>query len=498
MLRAQLPIRNTIVLRRISSIAFGSATRPPTKQPRPGHESTVHPLRAYFRPLATAVQSVLNDNSRTQLSPSMTIPTETFDTSSFELLQRVKVDYADIELTKWRSKKTGLTVVHVDYDAPIVKGYFVLATEIFDDSGCPHTLEHLVFMGSEQYPYKGVLDNLANRAFSQGTNAWTDTDHTAYTISTAGGQGFLQLLPVYVDHILYPRITDADFVTEVHHINSKAENAGVVYSEMQGRQNTAGDLMHHKMQTLFNPEGSAYRSETGGLMEALRVLKVDQIRDYHKSYYVPHNLCLIISGKLKTQELLHVLQTKVEPSILAHGPAGPKPPGWKRPFVETASSRQPNLKGVTRATVDFPEQDESAGEVGVSFQGPPPTEFTESKAMELLGLYLTDSPVSPLTKEYVETANPLCTYIYCDSEERATFTTQNIYFGSVPTDQLDELHGKVIKSLKKIVADGIDMERIRLVIKRDKLKLKSSLESSGGDVFSNGLISEFLYGKPDG
>ncbi|QRV76246.1 Zinc metalloprotease [Ceratobasidium sp. AG-Ba] len=393
----------------------------------------------------------------------MTIPTETFDTSNFELLQRVKVDYADIELTKWRSKKTGLTVLHVDYDAPIVKGYFVLATEIFNDSGCPHTLEHLVFMGSEQYPYKGVLDNLANRAFSQGTNAWTDTDHTAYTISTAGGQGFLQLLPVYVDHILYPRITDADFVTEVHHINSKAEDAGVVYSEMQGRQNTAGDLMHHKMQTLFNPEGSAYRSETGGLMEALRVLKVEQIRDYHKSYYVPHNLCLIVSGKLKTEELLHVLQTKVEPSILAHGPTqGPIPAGWKRPFVETASSKQPNLKGITKATVDFPEQDESAGEVGVSFQGPPPTEFTESKAMELLGLYLTDSPVSPLTKEFVETANPLCTYIYCDSEERATFTTQNMYFGSVPTEHLDDLHSKVIDSLKKIVAD------------------------------------EFLYGKPDG
>jgi hypothetical protein len=30
--------------------------------------------------------------------------------------------------------------------------------------------------------------------------------------------------------------------------------------------------------------------------------------------------------------------------------------------------------------------------------------------MELLGLYLTDSPVSPLTKEFVETANPLWYY----------------------------------------------------------------------------------------
>jgi len=70
----------------------------------------------------------------------------------------------------------------------------------------------LVFMGSEKYPHKGVLDLLANRGFSNGTNAWTDTDHTAYTISTAGEQGFLQLLPIYLDHILYPTITDAGYV----------------------------------------------------------------------------------------------------------------------------------------------------------------------------------------------------------------------------------------------------------------------------------------------
>ncbi|CAE6446358.1 unnamed protein product [Rhizoctonia solani] len=505
MLRARVP-KSVVAVRRISSSAgqLFATTRnidPHPQSALPVHAAQSNPRSRFWqlRPLATVATS--NSPTAQQLPNSMALPTstETFDTRNFELLQRVKLDYADVEVTKWRSKLTGLTVVHIDYDGkstPIVKGYFVLATEIFNDSGCPHTLEHLVFLGSEQYPFKGVLDNLANRAFSQGTNAWTDTDHTAYTISTAGSQGFLQLLPVYVDHILYPRITDADFVTEVHHINSKAENAGVVYSEMQGRQNTAGDLMHHKMQTLFNPPGSAYRSETGGLMEALRILKVDQIRDYHKSYYVPHNLCLIVSGKLKTPELLHVLQTKVEPRIIEHGQV--KPSTWKRPFVETPSAQKPGLKGITKATVEFPEQDESAGEVAISFQGPEPQKFTESKAMELLGLYLTDSPVSPLTKEFVETANPLCTYIYCDSEERATFTSNNIYFGSVPTEQLDALHEKVIAKLKQIVADGVDMDRIRLVIKRDKLKLKSMLESDGGDIFSTGLITDFLYGQADG
>lgn len=39
-------------------------------------------------------------------------------------------------------------------------------------------------MGSEKYPFKGFLDVIANRCFASGTNAWTDQDHTAYTMET--------------------------------------------------------------------------------------------------------------------------------------------------------------------------------------------------------------------------------------------------------------------------------------------------------------------------
>ena len=42
------------------------------------------------------------------------------------------------------------------------------------------SLEHLIFTGSQEYPYKGILDQVANRCFAQGTNAWTGIDHTVY------------------------------------------------------------------------------------------------------------------------------------------------------------------------------------------------------------------------------------------------------------------------------------------------------------------------------
>lgn len=51
------------------------------------------------------------------------------------------------------------------------------------------------------------------------------------------------MLPIYVDHILHATMDDAGFVTEVHHINGEGEDAGVVYSEMQGRENQSYDRM---------------------------------------------------------------------------------------------------------------------------------------------------------------------------------------------------------------------------------------------------------------
>lgn len=218
----------------------------------------------------------------------------------------------------------------------------------------------LVFLGSEQYPYKGILDTLANRAFASGTNAWTDTTNTTYTITTAGEEGFLRILPVYMDHVLYPTLKDTGFTTEVYHINGKGEDGGVVYSEMQGVENEADRRMFGLLQTTLFPEGNGYRSETGGLTGALRVLDIDKIRKYHNSYYLPHNLCLFVTGKIDPHKLLKVLTEEVEPTIEKHQQAnGPRPEGWKRPWAETPSMEPPKIEEDKVVTTDFPEKDES-------------------------------------------------------------------------------------------------------------------------------------------
>ena len=45
-------------------------------------------------------------------------------------------------------------------ETPVVNGYFCLPTEAHDNDGLPHILEHLIFLGSDEYPYKEALDYL--------------------------------------------------------------------------------------------------------------------------------------------------------------------------------------------------------------------------------------------------------------------------------------------------------------------------------------------------
>lgn len=105
---------------------------------------------------------------------------------NFDLVTRAKLDYADILVSKWKSRVTGLSVVHLDYAGMLLMlsllcvvgdgdvnidtkvqhpssmdilllvqrvsgrrhlsavALTILSLEVFNDSGCPHTLEQCV------------------------------------------------------------------------------------------------------------------------------------------------------------------------------------------------------------------------------------------------------------------------------------------------------------------------------------------------------------------
>jgi Zn-dependent M16 (insulinase) family peptidase len=78
-------------------------------------------------------------------------------TSSFRLVSEIKENEttSKIPIKKYVSKNTGMRLYVCKINGPVIEGYFSLATEALDDDGLPHTLEHMIFLGSKDYPYAG-------------------------------------------------------------------------------------------------------------------------------------------------------------------------------------------------------------------------------------------------------------------------------------------------------------------------------------------------------
>jgi len=407
----------------------------------------------------------------------------------FKTIQQLNLEYAPIKITQYESTRTGMRVAVVDQKGPKVNGYFALATEIHDDSGAPHTLEHLCFMGSKSYHYKGLLDKLATRMYST-TNAWTAVETTTYTLDTAGWEAFTQMLPIYLDHLVVPTLTDAGCYTEVHHINGTGEDAGVVYSEMQATQNSGPELMDLAMRRAIYPEGNGFRYETGGMMEQLRSLTADRIRDYHKEMYQPKNMRLVITGEVDHDELLSIVEA-FENTIVDDVPALDAP--FKRPWTESRPT--PPIKQSEVKTVRFPEEDESTGEVMIGYLGPHYTDHVAGSALAVLTQYLCGSSISVLENTLVE-REQLCSMVYCQTEER-TDSTITFYMSSVDTEKLAEVEQRFMHLLKEVASKAMDMDYMRDCITRLKRQLMARCENAG-DFFSTIVIEDHLYGSRSG
>jgi hypothetical protein len=151
-------------------------------------------------------------------------------------------------------------------------------------------------------------------------------------------------------------------------------------------------------------------------------------------------------------------------------------------------------------TVEFPEKDESTGEVLINYMGPRNDNFVESKActlcpvLRLTHLHDAGNRCSGLLSyffsyctsqqrvhrdripslvcivdPYLKIALTACsTFIYIGEDHRATHSDLMIYVGSVPTEHLDTFDAKLHESFSRIIKDGVDLNRMKMVIDRDE------------------------------
>ena len=101
-------------MQRLSSLLrHGLPLRPPAGRP----------LKRALAPERSAAHSFHAFRFRNTLSTSTTTTPHPATMSgapeqfgNFDLVRRVKVEYTDVVISKWKSRETGLSVVHLDYE----------------------------------------------------------------------------------------------------------------------------------------------------------------------------------------------------------------------------------------------------------------------------------------------------------------------------------------------------------------------------------------------
>ncbi|ETB57804.1 hypothetical protein YYC_04616 [Plasmodium yoelii 17X] len=458
----------------------------------------------------------------------------------------VRINKIELEhglcVEEYYSKRSGLRIILNKINSPKIYGYFTLLTEAENDEGLPHTLEHLIFLGSNLYPYKGLLDALAYKCLSEGTNAWTSIDHTCYTIETVGIEGFTNILPIYLDFILNPTLEDNMFLSEIHHFSEEGHN-GVVYSEMKSIENDCDNIVERTLlNNLYPNKKSGYRFETGGTLDGLRKTNNNRVKEYLKKFYKFNNFASIIFGNFDNDRILNIIYEFETYHLNLHPEQARQNDSSlnlenkncdknntnkindidiflrdiqniNRPWNNKENVEKQNKSNIVKKY--YPCNNLNNGQVSVAWRGCNWNDFKTKLALNLFGNYLTDLTTSPISKKLLEDKeNTFCSSLDFSIEDlKENYFVIDIYDvvhkfkeckhdgkgDQVETDGNNskmEIVGEITrKCIKEVYDNPLNMNRLKNIIIRSYLQHLKDLETIPQYLLIELIIKYFIYGR---
>ncbi len=222
-----------------------------------------------------------------------------------------------LELEKYTLPNGLEVVLHEDHQLPLVAVNIWYhtgpANERPGQTGFAHLFEHLMFQSSGHVPEDSYFKYL-EAAGSSFVNGSTDFDRTNYLEDVPSNQLELALwLESDRMGFLLDRLTAASF----------ANQQDVVRNERrQSVENAPYGLVEEELYHQLFPKTHPYYASVIGSHEDIQNAKVEDVREFFKSYYVPNNATLVIAGDIdraKTKALV----TKYFASIPRGNPIPP-------------------------------------------------------------------------------------------------------------------------------------------------------------------------------
>jgi presequence protease len=186
------------------------------------------------------------------------------------------------------------------------------ATPPTDDTGVAHILEHSVLCGSRRFPSKEPFVELMKSSLQSFLNAMTYPDRTVYPVASPNEADFYNLVAVYLDAVLHPKIADWAHAQEGWHIEvdeveegapstppstssppttpapPRLSYKGVVYNEMKGVYSNPDSLHAQACEAALFPQ-NPYSLSSGGDPLAIPSLTYAAFTGFHATHYHPSN-----------------------------------------------------------------------------------------------------------------------------------------------------------------------------------------------------------------
>lgn len=163
-------------------------------------------------------------------------------------------------------------------------------------TGISHALEHMMFRGSQNYSAAKFLETIAENGGQQ--NAMTDYDFTAYHELMAADK-----LPISfkleADRMRYLLLNEADFVKEIQ----------VVMEERRMRTDDDPQALTNERFLAAAHISNSYHHPVIGWMSDLQNMKIDDLKNWYKTWYAPNNAIVVVVGDVNPQHVYQLAQT---------------------------------------------------------------------------------------------------------------------------------------------------------------------------------------------
>ncbi|HEY9846812.1 MAG TPA: pitrilysin family protein, partial [Candidatus Caenarcaniphilales bacterium] len=273
----------------------------------------------------------------------------------------------------------GLQVIHQEVTATpaVVVDVWVragTAAEPEAGSGMAHFLEHMIFKGTAKLA-AGVFDSVIE---NQGgvTNAATSHDYAHYFMITPA-QTLEMTLPLLAELLLHAEIPEAEFGRE----------RDVVLDEIRRAEDTPDWQAYQALVESIYQE-HPYGRPILGVPERLMERSPAELRDFHRRFYHPENMTVVVVGGVERSTALE---------LVSHHFAGHQTQSTDAPANQAA---QPSMTGVQRRSLELPRLEQAR--LLMAWRGPGSELLEHAYGLELLSVLLAGGRSSRLITQLRE------------------------------------------------------------------------------------------------